>query len=232
MKTASYFLALAGLTWLVIGLAPEVLAQDTAPAIQEEVELKVAPETQALGSIEKTLNELQSMQAQFRMVPPEGKPLTGTLSMKKPGFIRFDFGESANQLYVSNGKTLSVIDYEIGKVERVPVKDTPLSLLLSEKFSLKNYRSRVITNPDSRADLGLMVEDPKRPEMGILTVYFRFKQKETPQIDHSLLVDYWTIVDGQGRLTYVILENQQMNVTLSDKLWNFKDPRGRARRRN
>lgn len=217
---------------LISGTAmPTAAVQDTSlPTIKEEVALKVAPEVDALKKMLKSLNSFQSLQSDFRLIGTNGQSLRGTVSLKKPGFVRFDFGEGAKQLYVSNGKTLSLIDYEIGKVEKVPVKDTPLQVLLSDKIDLSAYKSRVVMNPDGIGSSALMVEDPDKPEMGILTLFFK-PQKTTDAQSDDLMVDYWTMRDGQGHLTYVMLENPKKNVALDKSLWTFKDPRGSAKRR-
>src|SRR3546814_12784079 len=70
------------------------------------------------------------MTAQFTQTDRAGKVLTGTLSLKKPGKIRFQYEKGVPILIVGDGKALFFIDYSVNQVQRWPIGDSPLSVLL------------------------------------------------------------------------------------------------------
>ena len=73
-----------------------------------------------LRAVESHLAQTQSMVSQFTQTDGKGRQLSGTLSLKRPGRIRFEYGRGANMLLVGNGKTLSFIDYEVGQKSSWP----------------------------------------------------------------------------------------------------------------
>ena len=68
-----------------------------------------------LKSVEASLAATQSMTADFLQTNGKGQQLAGTLSLKRPGKIRFAYGGGANMLLVADGKRLSFIDYDVGQ---------------------------------------------------------------------------------------------------------------------
>ena len=78
----------------------------------------------------------QSMTADFIQTDGKGRQLAGTLQLKRPGKIRFEYGGGVNMLLVANGKTLSFIDYEVGQKSSWPIAKSPLAVLLSAKPDL------------------------------------------------------------------------------------------------
>lgn len=223
-------------------------SEASAPAVSEKTETQDQEQTKEqdqeqesgkiLQTIKKSMGEIQSMAADFSMINPNGRESSGRLYLKKPGYVRFDFGEKANQLYVSDGKVLSIIDYEIGKVEKVPVKDTPLKILLAKELDFKGLNTQLVTNPDGSGTVAVIVTDKKKEEMGELILYFKPVSPENTQNTNAandsatgFMLDYWAIRDGQGAITYIILKNREINIPLKQSLWTFKDPRGSAKRR-
>ena len=75
--------------------------------------------------------------------------------------------------------------------------------------------------------VALHASDPDKPELGQITVYFEEALKD----DQPLKLLSWVVTDAQGQITTVELTDGQVNVDLSDSLWQFDDPRGLARRR-
>ena len=68
-----------------------------------------------LRAVENHLGQTQSLVSTFVQTDGKGRSLSGTLTLKRPGRIRFEYGRGANMLLVGNGKTLSFIDYEVGQ---------------------------------------------------------------------------------------------------------------------
>lgn len=166
-----------GLAASLILMSAPLVAQDAQEkAVPEQAEPKKQQDEKVMAALKKSLHDIKTMQAGFTMISPRGQRTSGQLSLQKPGFIRFDFGKDATQLYVSDGRILSVVDYEIGKVERVPVKDTPLRILLSEQLDFDGLNTRIQTSTGAsgvQGTVALVVDDPKQQDMGQLILYFK-----------------------------------------------------------
>ena len=84
-----------------------------------------------LKAVEASLAATQSMTANFLQTDGKGRQMAGTLSLKRPGKIRFAYGGGVNMLLVANGKTLNFIDYDVGQKSSWPIAKSPLAVLLS-----------------------------------------------------------------------------------------------------
>ena len=122
-----------------------------------------------LAQVQAHLRAVDTMTAGFTQTDRRGRSLGGTLTIKRPGRIRFDYGRSANMLIVGDGRALTFIDYEVGQRQRWPINDSPLSVLLDPNQDLARF-ARVVQN-DAQV---LMIEarDPRRREFGTITVAF------------------------------------------------------------
>ena len=76
------------------------------------------------------------MTANFLQTDGKGRQMAGTLSLKRPGKIRFAYGGGVNMLLVANGKTLNFIDYDVGQKSSWPIAKSPLAVLLSPQPDL------------------------------------------------------------------------------------------------
>jgi len=192
-------------------LVPVLLA--AAPAI-------AAP---GLPQVRAHLRAVRTMTADFSQTDANGKTLTGTLTLKQPGRIRFQYQPGVPLLIVGDGKALTFIDYKVRQVSRWPVGNSPLALLLDPDKDLSGY-ARVVPGPAGR----LVVEghDPKHPEIGTLTFVFA----ERPSAPAGLLLSGWTTVDAQGNRSTLTLANQRFDAPVDDNLFRFRDPRPQGRK--
>jgi outer membrane lipoprotein-sorting protein len=161
------------------------------------------------------------MTAAFSQTDRRGRTLSGTVTLKRPGRIRFDYGRSANMLIVGDGRALNFIDYDVRQVSRWPINDSPLSVLLNPNQDLSRF-SRVTRN-DAQV---LLVEarDPRRREFGTITISFA-KSASAPG---GLILQGWTTLDAQNNRTTIRLSGQRFNVPVADSAFRYNDPRRRA----
>lgn len=180
---------------------------------------KEARDAETLRKIEQSLNAIRSLKATFIQRAPDGSVAEGMLYLERPGKIRFDFGEDAPFLLVSNGKLLTFVDYEVKQVSRWPIKKTPLGILVDEEIKFDSK----IEVPDIIRFAGLIkvpVIDPKRREYGYIILIFE---------ESSMELRAWESVDAQGYTTRVALVNPEYNVKIDKKRFTFKDPRPNRR---
>jgi len=171
-----------------------------------------------LAKVEAHLNAAQSMTANFVQTDAKNRQLSGTLSLKRPGRIRFEYGRGANMLLVGNGKTLTFVDYEVGQKSSWAIAKSPLSVLLSGNPNLERI-AKVMPSEDDRV-LIVRARDARRPEFGTLILGF----VRSPAAPGGLLLQGWTAIDAQNKRTKVMLTNQRYNVAVPENAFAFREP--------
>lgn len=207
------FLRALALTAAPLGLAATV-ALAPVPAVAQQ---------NGLAEVQAHLRAINSMTANFSQTDARGRTLTGTLALKRPGKIRFEY-RGVRMLVVADGTRLNFLDYEVGQQQSWPIGDSPLSVLLNPNRDLSQY-ARVIRNDGNT----LMVEarDPRRREFGRITLAFA-RNANTPG---GLSLTGWNALDAQNNLTQVRLTSQRYNVPVAESLFRFEPARGRGPRR-
>ena len=66
------------------------------------------------------------MQADFTQTDRAGTTISGELTLKRPGRIRFEYEDKVNMLVVSDGKAMTLVDYDVRQVQRWPISNSPL----------------------------------------------------------------------------------------------------------
>lgn len=213
LKTIPMALAAAGAAVLPV-------AATLAPAVP------VAAQTRS-GDLDRAVTALRgisTMKANFTQTDRAGNSARGTMTLKRGGKIRFDYGKDADLLVVSNGRSLYMIDYEVNQVERWPISNSPLGALLDPNRDVKQYGTLIDTsNPDV---ISVDVRDPNKPEFGRINLIF-VRNASAPG---GLQLTHWVALDAQNHRTTVKLSNHRYGVSVPDSTFNFRDPRRSSRR--
>jgi outer membrane lipoprotein-sorting protein len=189
---------------------PAALAVSAAPA---------AAQSDQLDQVVAALRGITTMKADFTQTDRKGQTVRGVMTMKAPGRIRFEYEKGVNMLIVSNGRSLTLIDYEVAQTQRWPISNSPLGALLDPKRDVKRYGKLISTgNPDV---LSIEVKDPKKPEYGTITLIFT-RSGDAPG---GLKLSSWVALDAQKKRTTVRLSNQRFGVTVPDSAFTYRDPR-------
>ena len=191
------------------------------PAFAEPVQQQ-GPESRdkVLDQVQRHLRATNALVADFSQTDRSGKVLTGTMTLKRPGRIRFEYERGVPQLIVADGNSLYFIDYSVRQVERWPIGNSPLAVLLDPKKDIARFAKPVPTG-DPRV-LSIEVHDPDHPEYGRITMVFA-RDASKPA---GLLLQGWVALDSQSNRTTIRLSNQRYNGTVSDRTFNWRDPRG------
>ena len=164
------------------------------------------------------------MQADFTQTDRNGRTVRGDLTLKRPGRIRFEYEKGVNMLVVSDGKALTLVDYDVNQVQRWPISNSPLGALLDPNRDVKRYgKLKATGNPDV---VSVEVRDPNKPEYGVITLIF-VKDAGAPG---GLELASWVALDSQNQRTTVRLSNQRYGVSVADSAFRFQDPRRTSRR--
>jgi outer membrane lipoprotein-sorting protein len=182
-----------------------------------------AAQAPSLANVQAALAATRSMTAEFVQTAPNGGVARGTLSLQRPGRIRFDYGPGAKTLVVADGRQLSFVDYEVAQVSQWPVKSTPLGVLLQPDADLSRV-AKIVPSP-MPGRIAVDAQDPKRPDLGRIQFYLR----PDAAAPGRLALEGWRSVDAQGGTTQVQLANARYNIDLPSNRFTFRDPRTRTR---
>jgi outer membrane lipoprotein-sorting protein len=185
----------------------------------------IAQSSGTLSAVQSHLKATTSMTADFTQTDRNGQRLSGQLTLKRPGKIRFQYQKGVPLLIVGDGSSLTMIDYEVKQVQRWPVKNSPLGALLDPDRDLTKYAKVMPTT--SNDVISVEVKDPKRPEYGTITMVF-MRDGSAPA---GLRLRGWVALDSQNNRTRIDLANQKFNVAVADSAFKWTDPRPRSRGR-
>lgn len=190
----------------------------------------VAPATPvaaAQGDLDRAvaaLRGISTMKANFSQTDRKGQTVSGVMTLKRPGKIRFEYEKGVDMLVVSTGKSLYLVDYEVNQVQRWPIRNSPLGALLDPSRDVGKYGKIMPTgSPDV---VSVEVRDPKKPEFGVITLIF-VRKASAPG---GLELASWVALDAQNQRTTVRLNGQRYGVAVPDSTFSFTDPRRSTRR--
>ena len=172
-----------------------------------------------LSLVTAHLKAVTTMTAGFTQTDRAGKVLAGTLTLKRPGKIRFQYQQGVPLLIVGDGKALTFIDYSVKQVSRWPIGNSPLGVLLDPTKDLSRF-AKIVPAGDSRIVLA-EARDPRRPEYGSITLAFA-RDAAAPS---GLRLQGWVALDAQNNRTSVRLTDQRFNIAVSDQAFTWRDPR-------
>lgn len=218
-RLATHYAAPAILAGLAVGMLPAaapVAAQSRAPA---------PALTGDLLRVQQHLQTMTSLVADFSQTDRSGQVQSGRLTLRQPGRIRFQYEPGNPLLIVADGRSLTLIDYEVRQVQRWPIRNSPLSVLIDPQANLVRYGR--LNDTGNANTLSVEVRDPNRPEYGMITMIFE-RDASAPA---GLRLYGWVALDAQRQRTTIRLRNVQYNVPVADSMFRWRDPRTTTPRR-
>jgi outer membrane lipoprotein-sorting protein len=176
-----------------------------------------AADSPDLAKLKAHIGSVQTMTANFLQTDARGRSAAGTMQLKRPGKVRFQYG-SGDLLLVADGKNLTFLDYQVGQKSSWPLGRTPLGALLSSSPDF-NGKAQVLPSADPR----VVVARAKNSSYGQLTLAF-LRSGSAPG---GLQLYGWTAVDPQGHRTTVKLSNVRYNVAVAESAFAYAEPKKR-----
>ena len=203
--------------FLILGLLlPAVDAAATSPG---DTGGFTPEERVAIARVENYLDSIDSLQAEFVQIGPDGSLATGDFYLRRPGRLRLEYDPPLPYLYVANGTWLTFWDAELEQRSDAPLGSTLADFLVRDDVSLSgDVTVTGMRVADDLIEVELVQSDDQHA--GRLTMVFT---------DRPLRLDRWFIQDGRGQVTQVQLTCQQTGIPLSNDL--FRAPRP-SRRHN
>ncbi|MBW0007029.1 MAG: outer membrane lipoprotein carrier protein LolA [Sphingomonas sp.] len=197
-------------------MTPKSIARVLLPiALVATPSIAAAPSPD-LAKLKDHLSSVQTMTANFTQTDAKGRTDSGTLQMKRPGRIRFEYS-AGDVLLVANGKTLTFLDYSVGQKSSWPLGRTPLGPLLSNSPDF-NGKAEILPSTDSRV---VVARAKSAGQYGQLTLAF-LRNSSAPG---GLQLYGWTAIDPQNHRTTVKLTNVRFNVAVPESAFDYADPK-------
>jgi outer membrane lipoprotein-sorting protein len=166
-----------------------------------------------LAKVSDYLNAIKSLKSSFVQVGPNGELDQGTLYARKPGKLRFEYAQPSPYLIVSDGVTIAVANRKLKTVDRYPLVDNPLNIILRENLDLSRD-PRVTAVERQAGTLRVTAAEKNGALKGQVTLIFRYPSIELAQ---------WIITDAQGLQTIVALKSPQTEAAMSPELFVLRD---------
>lgn len=187
--------------WTILPAAAIVLAT-ALPAAAEKI---------SLNALSKYLNDLRTAKGAFTQVNDDGTISTGTIYIKRPGRIRFEYNPPEQALVLASGGSVVIFDPKTNEPpESYPLARTPLSIILDRNVNLNRARMVVGHTADDKSTT-VTAQDPEHPEYGNIQLVFTANPVELRQ---------WVINDDAGSRTTVILGELNKNAQMNNSLFN------------
>jgi outer membrane lipoprotein-sorting protein len=167
-----------------------------------------------LARISNYLNGVKTLEGNFVQIGHDGELSEGLFYLRRPGRIRFEYRPPNPTLVVADGVWVGVYDTQLNTLDRIPLRSTPLHILLRKKVNL----AKEGTIQSIERAPGLMrvkAIDPDEPDQGSITMVFA---------ENPLELRQWIVVDPQGLTTTVALSDMRSNVKLDPNLFFIEDP--------
>ena len=167
----------------------------------------------SLGQVSSYLNSFTSAEGEFTQINADGTISTGTIYIKRPGRVRFDYNPPEESLVVAGGGQVAIFDPRSDNgPDRYPLNQTPLSILLERDIDLT--RTNMVTGHTSDGTTTMVrAQDPDHPEYGNIQMVFTSSPAELRQ---------WIVTDDTGEQTTIILGDLAKDGDVPNILFNIR----------
>ena len=166
----------------------------------------------SLGEVSNYLNQLTTAQGGFTQINTDGTLSTGTIYIKRPGRVRFEYNPPDNSLMIAGGGQVAIFDPRSNvPPDRYPLNQTPLSIILERNVDFG--RRRMVTGHTSDGTTTtITAQDPDNPQYGNIQLVFTANPIELRQ---------WVITDDTGGQTTVILNDVVPGAAIGEGQFNI-----------
>ena len=175
------------------------------------VALPAAAEKLPLNAISSYLNAMKTAQGDFTQINDDGSISTGTIYIKRPGKVRFEYNAPDTGIVIAGSNTVVIYDKKSNQpAETYPLSKTPLSIILAANVNLGQARMVTGHSYDGTSTT-VRAQDPEHPEYGNIELKFTGNPVELRQ---------WVINNGNGSQTTVVLGDLETGVPLANSIFD------------
>ncbi|MFO1080983.1 MAG: outer membrane lipoprotein carrier protein LolA [Reyranellaceae bacterium] len=170
----------------------------------------------SVADVERYLNSIRSLKARFVQTNPNGSIAQGTLYVRRPGRMRFEYDPPSQLKIVADGFQVTMWDPKTKDFGQWPIGWTAASFLAKDPIAISGDLRAETFERNADGLLELTVIQARKPQDGKVIVRF----SESP-----MTLRGWTIVDSRGGRVTIALSDLQTGMQLPDSL--FKNESGR-----
>ena len=147
---------------------------------------------------EEWFNKIRTISADFVQVASDGTSAEGKLAFRRPSRMKITYGKGDELQLITSSVWLHVDRPDERLLTSYPISETPLSLILAEKVSLRpdGYETRVF--PTSAGIVRIQIGKDDGEGAGRMTLEFSEKPFQFRR---------WIVLDAAGIETSVTLQN-------------------------
>ena len=166
----------------------------------------------SLANISQYLQNLKILKADFSQTNPDDTISSGTILIKRPGRMRFEYNKPDKTLVLVSAGALAIFDPKGDETPiTYPIKNNPISLILKGEVDLLN--SGIVAKYKVSAETGfLTIRDPKKPERGSVELVFTGAKPE---------LEKFTIKNENGSSTSISLNDIEYPKKLNETLFSI-----------
>lgn len=164
--------------------------------------------------VERYFNSIRTLQARFVQSNPNGSVVQGTLYLRRPGRMRFEYDAPSQLKVVADGSQVTMWDPPNRDFGQWPIGWTAASFLVKEPLQLSgDLTVESIQRQDGQLSLTLV--QTRKPQEGKVIV----RVSENP-----MQLRGWSIVDNRGNTVNVSLTDLKTGMQLADSLFKYDGP--------
>ena len=202
---------------ILVALSAAAVSVAAALPVQAQQAPQQMAQQGAIGvpQIEQYFNTIRSLKARFVQSNPNGSVVQGTLYVRRPGRMRFEYDAPSQLKIVADGYQVTMWDHATRDFGQWPIGWTAASFLVKDPLSLSGDL-QVEKLERVNGMLEATMSQARKPQEGKVIV----RLNENP-----LQLRGWTIIDNRGNRVTVSLSEMQTGLQLADSL--FKNESGR-----
>lgn len=167
----------------------------------------------SLEKIDAYLNNIDLLKARFTQINGDGSSLRGTLYIRRPYRMRFEYDAPVDARVIAEAGKVAVFDGKSNTRPKIyPLRNTPLWLLLAPDISLAQS-DKVLDRSSFQNTTTIDVADPKRPETGRMRFFFQ---------NQPIALKQWVFISNAAQRTTTILNTIERPDNLPIRLFVIK----------
>ena len=166
----------------------------------------------SLENLSEYLANSKFLTANFFQVNADGSESSGSILIKRPGRMRFEYDKPDNILVLVAAGALAIFDPKGDQGPMTyPIRNNPISLLLNSEIDLIN--SGIVSNyKKALGEAVLVIRDPIKPERGSVELLFSGTQPELKK---------FTVKNENGTSTSIVLEDTEYPKNINETLFSI-----------
>lgn len=162
----------------------------------------------SLGEISTYLNSFSTASGVFTQINDDGTISTGTIAIKRPGRLRFEYDPPEDLVVVADGTHVGILDGRSNTgPEAYPLARTPLKIILARQVDLTGAEMVTGHASDGTSTI-IRAQDPRHPEYGSIELVFT---------TGPVALRQWVIQDSTGSRTTLVLGDLVTGTRIDNK---------------